>query len=117
MATIFGKEPPPLKHGHVWVGSGVRGRRPDTLVQAAQAGAVAGSQAPPAGSSDRGARSPGAGVRCPLGHAVLEGLTVPAAGVRSPGPLRGQQSASCRCDVQRPPAAPRALTRGSARSV
>ena len=39
------------------------GHRPDTLAQAAQAGGVAGSEAPPDGSSDGApaARGPGSG--------------------------------------------------------
>lgn len=49
--------------------------------------------------------------RCPGGS---DGA---AAGVCSPGPSRGRRSASCRCDVQSPPAAPWALTRGSACSL
>ena len=65
MLGVFGKEPPPLKHGHVWVGWGVGGCRPDTLAQAARAGGVAGSEAPPDGSGDGApaARGPGSGAR------------------------------------------------------
>ena len=49
--------------------------------------------------------------RCPGGS---DGA---AAGVWSPGPSRGRRSASCWCDIQSPPAAPRAFTRGSACSL
>ena len=38
MASIFGKETPPPKHGRVWAGREAGGCSPDTLVQATQAG-------------------------------------------------------------------------------
>lgn len=74
MATIFGKERPPLKHTAA-SGAGVLGElacRPDTLVQAAQAGRWRSWQAPPDGSGDGTPLAglllrPGAGVR-PLGE-------------------------------------------------